>query len=322
MINRAIKLIILIQSMLIVSYAYGQSNPYQQVIGLFDDAQIVFLGERHWSKQDSDFRIALLKHRDLAYQIDDLVIEFGNSLYQNRLDAYFLDLQDISDGELSQVWRNTTQTSGVWDSPVYERFLLELRKVNERLPKKVRIRVVAAGPPIDWDKVEVFEDQLPFSNRGWSFVRIIEREVLGKDHKALVIIGRGHLNRRDDEMGEDDNLIRRLEGLYPKKRFSVVVPAYSLTSNATDISDLIKENDFPTYIDSHSAPFKNLEAANYLPGTIGLLEEVVDGLIFWGAAKDQEVGPDEHFYEMHPSYFKELERRRGLTMRLPLKSYN
>lgn len=63
------------------------------------------------------------------------------------------------------------------------------------------------GSPVEWDKVAVYADTLPYSHRGWSFVRVIEREVLDKNRKALVITGATHLNRLDDEMYEDDNLV-------------------------------------------------------------------------------------------------------------------
>lgn len=321
--NKAIILIFLVNSIFTVSCTFAQSNSYKTVINLFDNAQIVFLGESHWSRQDSDFRIELLKTHNLVSKIDDVVIEFGNSLYQDLLDAYFLDLKDISDTELSKVWRNTTSSSGVWDSPVYKEFLMEVRKINNKLPKKDRIRIVAMGPPIDWDKVEVFADQLPFFNRGWSFVRVIEREVIAKNHKALVIIGSGHLNRFDNDMDEDDNLIRRLEALHPQKHFKVVVPVRLLTAEAlTILSSMVKRTNLPIYINTHMSPFNNLKAGNYLPETIGVLGEVVDGLIFWGSIKDEEVSPDKQFYEINSSYYEELKRRQGLKMRLPLKSYN
>ncbi|NIR48898.1 hypothetical protein GWO43_10715 [candidate division KSB1 bacterium] len=299
--------------------AYAQSDAYDKVIALFNHAQVVFLGERHWSKQDSDFRISLVKHPDFANEVDDVVIEFGNSLYQNILDDYFLLLEKLPEDELNQVWRNTTQI-GTWDSPVYSQFLLELRNINERLPRGSRIRVVAAGPPIDWSKVEVYEDKLPFVYRGWWTVRQIEREVLAKDRKALVITGRGNVQRFDDEMDEEDNEIRRLEALYPEKKFSVVIPMGEVEANAAAIDDFTLQNA-PIYIDTHSEPFRKLKAGAYLPGAVGTLKDVADALIYFGV-EDKRIRPGDEFYQKHPEYQKELQRRRSLKRRLPPKSYN
>ena len=104
-------------------------------------------------------------------KVDDVVIEFANSRYQEVLDDYLLKLEEVPRDRLKQVWRNTSQTTGVWDSPVYEAFLRALREVNEELLPMNRIRAVAGDPPIDWSRVEVFEDRLPFMQRGWSCVR-------------------------------------------------------------------------------------------------------------------------------------------------------
>jgi uncharacterized iron-regulated protein len=143
--------------------AQVSNDAHDKVLKLFDHAQLVFLGERHLSKQNSDFQIALVNHPGFADRVDDIVIEFGNSRYQPIMDAYFLNLEDVSDKEFSQVWRNTTITTGVWDSPIYEAFLREVREINRSLTTGRRVRVIAGGPPIDWSHVEVFEDKLPYT---------------------------------------------------------------------------------------------------------------------------------------------------------------
>ncbi|MHC4093566.1 MAG: hypothetical protein ACYSVY_25390 [Planctomycetota bacterium] len=309
--------------LLLAFHPTGMPDAREEVLALFDEAQLVFLGERHLSKQDSEFRIGLIRHPHFADHVDDVVIEFGNSLYQDLLDAYFLDLEDMSDAELNQVWRNTTTTSGVWDSPIYERFLRELRTVNEGLAQRQRIRVIAGGPPIDWEKVEVFEDMLPYTYRGWSGVRQIERLVLAVDRKALVIYGYGHFLRLDDEMDEDDNMVRRLESLYPHKRFSVVVPFASVGGGTADLTGVIDADSLPVYVDAGSEPFRGWNASEYLWGAVGTLSEVVDGLVYFGTEDDERPRPTDEFYRQHPEYQQELERRRGLKPRIARRqSYN
>ena len=236
------------------------TDAHDTVLKLFDNTQLVFLGERHLSKLDSEFRIALINRPGFADRVNDIVIEFGNSLYQTTLDAYFLDLEDVSDEALRSVWRNTTTTSGVWDSPIYEAFLREVRRLNGSRPKDTRVRVVAGGPPIDWSNVEVFEDILPYTQRGWWGVRQIEREVLAKNRKALVIYGYGHFLRVDDEMEEDDNIIRRLESLYPDQKFSIVVPCARVDGESLDFTNVIEGSANPIYLDSQSEPVRTWKA--------------------------------------------------------------
>jgi len=302
------------------SLAHAQSDARRNVLDLFDNNQIVFLGERHWSKQDADFRKSLVQSDEFPDRVNVVVIEFGNFIYQSLLDEYFLELKDFSSSELSGVWRNTSQSSGVWDSPVYEEFLLTLRAVNEKLPHRDRIRVVAMGTPVDWDKVDVFEDLLPHLNRGWYFVRTIEREVIEQDRKALVIVGRRHIFRQIS--GDDENLIRRLEELHPTKNFAVVVPLSDSSTENLDIRANNRANEYPEFISSNSVPIKDLATSSILPGAIGPFNSVVDGVIFWGHDADHDIEPPERFYEMNPKYYSELERRRGLERRLPSRSYD
>ena len=303
--------------------AWAETKATDRVMALFDEAEIVCLGERHWSKQDSDFRIALVRHPEFPDRVGNVVIEFGNSLHQDILDDYLLRLKELPNSRLTKVWRNTTQLSGVWDSPLYEQFIREVRHLNERLPQKKHIRVIAGGPPIDWSRVQVFEDQLPFSGRGWSGVRQIERQVLARGEKAIVIYGYGHFLRMDDEMEEEDNILRRLEGLYPEKTFRVVVPLVAGEEKTAALSAIEAKADSPGYIDAHSEPFRDWQAEKFLSGAAGTIGQAVDGLIYYGEEKDQLVKPHETFYQDHPRYSEELERRRGLKRRLKrFQSYN
>ena len=160
-------------------------TPTDAVLRLFDRADAVFLGERHWSRQDSDLRNSIVTHPDFPADVS-VVVEFGNALYQDLLDRYLLGLEPVSDSELAQVWRNTRTLTGAWDSPIYEEFYRTVRRVNEDRNPGDRIRVIAAGLPVDWNRVEVWEDLLNFTNRGWWFTRQVER-AQSKGKKVLVV---------------------------------------------------------------------------------------------------------------------------------------
>ncbi|MGH3522371.1 MAG: hypothetical protein ACRDU4_05970, partial [Mycobacterium sp.] len=54
-----------------------------------------------------------------ARVVDDIVVEFGNALCQDTIDA-FIAGQPVNDADLRPVWRNTTSPLGAWDSPVCE----------------------------------------------------------------------------------------------------------------------------------------------------------------------------------------------------------
>jgi hypothetical protein len=49
--------------------------------------QIVMFGEIHGDRQEYEWLCKLVKTPGFADRVDDIVVEFGNSLYQNRLTA-------------------------------------------------------------------------------------------------------------------------------------------------------------------------------------------------------------------------------------------
>ena len=156
--------------------------------------------------------------------------------------------------------------------------------------------------------------------RGWSCVRQIEREVLAKSRRALVIYGYGHFLRRDTEM-EEDNVIRRLDKLYPGKHFPVIVPFAKPGGDAIDPGDFASSETPPIYLDAQSDTIRDRPAARYIEGASGVLGEVTDGIIWYGPEPDETVRPPATLFEKDPAYKAELERRRNLRPRLGPESY-
>jgi len=194
--------IILIAGGYLDSSVVGQSSsaepkPAKAVEGLievFDRFPIVALGEIHWLLNEHEFIAALIKHPAFANKVNDIVVEFGNAKYQSIMDRYIAG-ETIADTELQKVWRNTTQTTMVLDVPVYEQFFAKVRAVNQRLPQNKRLRVLLGDPPIDWEAAKTREELLPFMLRDEHFVDVVEREVIDKKRKALLISGNAHMRR-------------------------------------------------------------------------------------------------------------------------------
>ena len=94
---------------------------------------------------------------------------------------------------LQLVWRNTTQPGRC--DPRQRRELLDaVREVDGLLPRERRLRVLAGDSPIDWEKVRRPEKIQAFLNRrDRDFAGVVEREVLARHRKALLVIGAGHL---------------------------------------------------------------------------------------------------------------------------------
>ena len=74
-------------------------------------------------------------------------------------------------------------------SGFFEQVFPLVRAINQKLPPAKRLRVLAADPPIDWDQVKNFQDHSKFVNRDASIASVIEKEVLSKHRKALMLFG-------------------------------------------------------------------------------------------------------------------------------------
>ena len=180
----------------------------RQVIESFGRYNLVGLGERHGNLEDSQFRLRIIRDPEFAQRVNDVVIEFGNPLYQDILDR-FVEGANVSHVELSKVWKETTQRgTSVWNSPIYEELIVAVRAVNAAMPSGKHLRVLAADYPIDWTLIDAEKAKL-FPREDviralWKNVRrdvaaadIIRRSVLDPGRKALVIFGGNHFFRND-----------------------------------------------------------------------------------------------------------------------------
>ena len=58
------------------------------MIQLFQTHDIVMFGEVHDSKQEYEWLCKLVKTPGFSDHVDDIVVEFGNALYQKTVDRY------------------------------------------------------------------------------------------------------------------------------------------------------------------------------------------------------------------------------------------
>lgn len=170
-------------------------EPIEGVLNAFRSHAVVAIGEgAHGNQQGHDFRLSLVRDPRFAAAVNDIVVEFGNARYQDLMDR-FVRGDHVADESLRQVWQNTTQPHPAWDAPIYEEFFRAVRAVNASLSRDRQLRVLLGDPPIDWDVVRTVEDLRQWEGRGRHAAKIIRREVLEKQRRALVIYGDGHLFR-------------------------------------------------------------------------------------------------------------------------------
>jgi hypothetical protein len=225
----------------------GIDGIVQTLISVFDQADIVALGEDHGEQRDSDLRIALVRHPDFAKKVRFIVVEFGTVGQQSTLDRYIRG-ENVDQSQLEQVWKTTAAgRSGVWDSPIYADFFAAVRQVNSKLPANEQIRVFGGDPR-------------PTGNgsRDVAAVSLLKEQVLQKHGKALVIYGAAHFYRIEGDarkvLGIGEGLVTLLEREYPGRTFAVMPIGRS--SNGTPATADIRDPDYQKFDQALKTPLR------------------------------------------------------------------
>jgi hypothetical protein len=223
------------------------NNAVDFVLETLGQYPIVGIGDLHMCLQYSQFLQQLIEDPRLPGKIKDIVVEFGNPLYQAVVDRYVLEGKDIPLAVRRHVWQEAAMGWYVANSPIYEAFYDQLRDVNLKLPKQKRIRVILGDAPLDVGPFHANPDQYfkPFlafketlqDPREINIAASVTR-VMASGRRALVLSGNGHLNLTQ----RSGNARHIFEHLYPNKFYlidesgpgSPSWPAPSIVTQADD----------------------------------------------------------------------------------------
>jgi hypothetical protein len=283
------------------------------ILDAFDGANLVALGERHWSRQHSEYRKALIRDPAFAREVNDIVIEFGNPLHQAVLDRY-VNGEDVAAADLRRVWQDTTGP-GAWDSPVYVDFLDAVRTENAGLPRGRRMRVLAADYPIDWSAISGPADLPNLDERDRSAAAIIQREVLDRGRRALVLFGSLHIYRN-----RPGTIVDLLKDRADAKWFVVVpidgptiepglVEVHKSVMGDLDASDVLEKSTKRIKVVDGKPVF--VDGKVFEPGV--RLRDVTDALLSFGDEPDESVAPPAGLYS-GTEYGPEIDRRRKILL--------
>ena len=75
---------LLLASLLCPAQAPSPKNAAAVVLQAFETHDIVMLGKVHWNKQEYEWLQSLVANPEFADRVDDVVMEFGNSLLKYR----------------------------------------------------------------------------------------------------------------------------------------------------------------------------------------------------------------------------------------------
>jgi hypothetical protein len=182
------------------------------ILATFDRYEVVAMPAAHGMKDLDDFVLSLIRDPAFPVKVNDIAVECGNALYQPVLDRHIAG-EDVPFTEARKAWRDTTQSMCSY-SGFYEQLFPLVRAINQKLPTTRRLRVLACDPPIDWDKIKTFEEANKFVDREASIASVMEKEVLSKHRKALMLFGTFHLVH-----GIDVSAVSAYERDYPNRTF-------------------------------------------------------------------------------------------------------
>jgi hypothetical protein len=291
--------------------AEGEAAVFDEILSLYEQYDIVHIGERHWNVTDYHFRVALINHPRFAEIVDDIVIESGNYLYQDLLDEYILKLENVPEDRLSKVWRNTVLPTGVWDATIYRDFVHAVRDVNEKLPREQRVRLIAAEPPIDWSKVNTGEEVSRFfCQRGTHTPRVVQAEILKQNRKALIVYGGAHFYRSSNVVSEPGRMRANLEMRMHGKLFTIL-PLSGDDELSRNYQTFAGPDKLPSFIRVNESKLASLPGGLFFAEADGPLAGFTDGILYFGQRRDS-VAVYDPTAANDVAYQEELKRRKRL----------
>lgn len=186
-----------------------------RVFAGFKTHPIVGLGDDHGLAQAEDFYATVIRDPRFAKEVGNVVIEFGASGQQSVADRY-VNGETVPYSELRKIWTDTvgwTPTAGILG---FAKFLAAVRQTNKGFPAAQRIHVWLGEPPVDWPTATREQVLTAFTSRDSHPAQILDREILAKKKKALVIYGSFHF-------GADQVWLRgKVEAKYPGSFYAIL----------------------------------------------------------------------------------------------------
>ena len=282
------------------------------ILAAFDKYDVV-AGLGVTNKDTDDLILALIRNPAFAAKVNDIAVECSNSLYQPILDRYIAG-EDVPLAAVRPVWRNTTQPSCGF-SAFYEELFPLVRRINSTLPPERRLRMLACDPPIDWSKVTKPDDARPFSDRDQSIAAVMEREVLAKHRKALMLYGIGHVRHGTR------TAVGRYEARYP--HVTLVVVDYHGFGEGTPLArfnDVLEKRmtswPVPSLVPMQDSWLADLPCAYFdgdLPGGSCRGYPGVDALLYVGPRDLMLYEPIPAGIALDTTYMSEIRRRAAAT---------
>jgi hypothetical protein len=309
------------------------------VLQAFHDHSLVAIGDNHLMAQQGAFYVALVSDPRFAATAQDIVVEFGAGGHQAVMDRY-INGEAVPYDQLRLTWTDTVGAIPTINRMEYIHFFAAVRAVNMRLPADKRIRVWLGQPPIDWSAMHSRAEQRPLSlGRDRYPAELIEREIMAKGRKALLIWGQAHFTAASIMSPVLGPALRaaRPGSLY------YISPYFGFNEAACDTAFETRAANWPTPAVvaplTGSATLKAMRKSGCTvdPGlaqeTKGMKPELLaalranddhlagvdaDALLYLGKEAGMTVSPVDPAFYLDEAYFKEMSRRNEIMIGKPL----
>lgn len=277
------------------------------VLAAFERHRIVAVGETHGQQEHGDAQQMLLADPRLPQVVDDIVVEFGNALYQPTMDRFVAGLA-VDNPELRQVWRNGVASPvATGDEPIREQFYRTVRAVNWTLPPDQRIRVLLGEPPIDWPKITTHDQVRAFAHQRDTYLAsLVEREVLAKGRRALIFYGSGHVMHSPGPGQNEGHAVPIIEQQTGQHVYVIVAGSHPRLAS------------YPrrTVIPCAGTWLESTDTGQFMdtPPLCGFpLGKLADAVLYLGQLKDLTQSLWNPAIFLDPVYWAELQRRNAIV---------
>jgi hypothetical protein len=309
------------------------------VLHAFRDHRLVAIGDNHVMAEEGAFYIALVRDPRFAATVQDIVVEFGAGGHQAILDRYLAG-EAVPYDQLRLTWTDTVGFIPTINRTEYIAFFAAVRAVNMGLPADKRIRVWLGQPPIDWSSMHSRAEQRPLLlGRDRFAADLIEREIMAKGRKALLIWGMAHFT---EGAVLSPVLGPTLRAAHPGSLY-YVAPYFGFNEPACDAAFEARAARWPT--PALIAPLEGSATLKAMrepgctidPGlaqaTKGMKPEVLaalranddhlagadaDALLYLGKEAGMTVSPIDPAFYLDEAYFKEMSRRNEIIVGKPI----
>ncbi len=180
-----------------------------------------------------------------------------------------------------------------------------VRKINQNLSSDKHLRVLAGDPPVDWSKVKEQKDVM--LDRDANIAAVMEKDVLSKHRKALMLFGTFHLfhNNKFAPPGLE-SAVQRYEANYPGA--TMIIGTFMIFDNTTpsEGADKVEMRMASWPVPSLVQKLKDTWLMNVNPY---FFSKMVDAYLYLGPADSLLAEPRPADISLNREYMQELHRR-------------